>query len=200
MLEKIKDLEALQQRLLTKCKPIGDCLVWQGATTAKEFGYGVLGIGARGTGLITAHRLAWILKNGEIPNAMIIRHKCGNKLCINTAHLELGSYSDNLNDAWRKGERKYGESRLQTKVVAWVRKNRGLVSKISGNGVRGIPDLYILAPNGKSIFMELKVPGGKLSANQINMHEELRKRFAVVVVVYAYEEALEILEDLWSQI
>ena len=44
-----------------------------------------------------AHRLAWILEKGEIPKGYDIHHKCGNKGCINTDHLEMLNRKDHLN-------------------------------------------------------------------------------------------------------
>lgn len=39
---------------------------------------------------MTAHRYMWILKHGEIPDDGVVRQSCGNGLCVNPAHLELG--------------------------------------------------------------------------------------------------------------
>jgi len=45
-----------------------------------------------------AHRIAWKLTNGEIPDGKIICHKCDNKPCCNPDHLYCGTYSDNMAD------------------------------------------------------------------------------------------------------
>lgn len=47
---------------------------------------------------ISSHRLSYILVNGEIPEKLVIRHKCNNKRCCNPEHLELGTQSDNMLD------------------------------------------------------------------------------------------------------
>ena len=46
----------------------------------------------------SAHRMAWLLTTGKIPNDMLVLHKCGNPRCANPNHLYLGSRSDNMRD------------------------------------------------------------------------------------------------------
>lgn len=43
-------------------------------------------------------RVLYILKYGDIPKDMVIRHKCDNPSCCNIEHLELGTQNDNVND------------------------------------------------------------------------------------------------------
>ena len=44
------------------------------------------------------HRVSYFLRNGDIPDGMVIRHKCDNKICTNPEHLEIGTPSDNAKD------------------------------------------------------------------------------------------------------
>lgn len=61
-----------------------DCWPWTAST--QPSGYGQM----RWAGKIClAHRLAWSLVNGPIPDGMQVNHRCHNKLCCNTAHMEL---------------------------------------------------------------------------------------------------------------
>ena len=77
---------------------VTECWHWTGATN--DFGYGRMTSGGR---LQVAHRLSWQAFKGQIPDGQYVLHKCDNPSCINPDHLWLGTYSDNLRDAWAKG-------------------------------------------------------------------------------------------------
>lgn len=58
-------------------------------------GDGCLPMG-RGNSPVYAHRVAGELANGSIPEGLLVRQRCGNRLCCNPAHLFLAL---NLPDA-----------------------------------------------------------------------------------------------------
>ena len=67
------------------------CHIWPGG---KNYGgYGLIGDG-RNTYL--AHRVAYTLAYGPIPDGLTIDHLCRQKLCCNPAHLEAVSIRENL--------------------------------------------------------------------------------------------------------
>jgi HNH endonuclease/Helix-turn-helix domain len=50
-----------------------------------------------------AHRIAWLLEHGAIPDGMDVAHRCNVKACVNPAHLYVATRSQNLADAHRDG-------------------------------------------------------------------------------------------------
>lgn len=52
---------------------------------------------------IFAHRVAWELVKGEIPQDQCVLHRCDNPQCVNPDHLFLGSHKDNAADRDAKG-------------------------------------------------------------------------------------------------
>lgn len=81
-------------------KPNG-CVEYTGA---RSHGYGRV---KRSGKMLLAHRYAWELVNGPIPDGMFICHKCDNPPCCNMDHLFIGSHSDNMKDAHKKGRLTY---------------------------------------------------------------------------------------------
>lgn len=80
----------------------GGCIEWQGAKTR---GYGVLRVGDRN---VLAHRLAWMLYKGDIPDGYHVCHHCDNPPCLNVDHLFLGTDADNVADKIAKGRMRWG--------------------------------------------------------------------------------------------
>lgn len=56
-----------------------------------------------------AHRLIYSECFGEIPNGLVVRHKCDNPSCINPEHLETGTHKENTSDAIKRGRTATGE-------------------------------------------------------------------------------------------
>jgi DNA-binding Xre family transcriptional regulator len=51
----------------------------------------------------SAHRIAWMIENGDIPKGQMVMHKCDNARCINHLHLELGTHKQNMKDRDERG-------------------------------------------------------------------------------------------------
>lgn len=76
-----------------------DCWVYVGPT--KQGGYGRFSYGCGGKKKL-AHRVAWELANGPIPDGLLVCHSCDNPPCCNPKHLFLGTHQDNKDDAVAK--------------------------------------------------------------------------------------------------
>lgn len=80
----------LEQRFWAKVRKTPDCWQWGAATNSD--GYGQI----RADGCMRpAHRISWEFAHGPIPEGMVIDHRCGNRLCVNPAHLRIVTRSQN---------------------------------------------------------------------------------------------------------
>lgn len=88
-------------RFWEKVDPSGDCWVWTGR--ARNRGYGVVSVDGRGR---LAHRVAWELERGPIPEGLNVLHRCDNPPCVRPDHLFLGTQADNMADMTEKKRRR----------------------------------------------------------------------------------------------
>jgi len=83
-----------------------DCWEWKGKKN--HGGYGLCRIKYR---IRLAHRVAYSLNVGPIPDGLVLLHSCDNPSCCNPHHLTPGSMSDNIHDMYSKSRSRHGDWR-----------------------------------------------------------------------------------------
>lgn len=84
-----------------------ECWEWCACRSIDPYGnirYGFFGVGGK---QYLAHRIAWMVFNGDIPDKMQVLHSCDNPGCCNPAHLFLGTPADNMQDKCNKGRQSH---------------------------------------------------------------------------------------------
>jgi hypothetical protein len=108
------------------------CVPWPGPGKT----YGQLWIRGKA---VPAHRAAWMLARGPIPDGLWILHHCDNPPCVNPKHLFLGTQADNHKDMMLKGRNPHGERHGRAKIsdaqVAALRADAARMTKRGSGAV-----------------------------------------------------------------
>ena len=92
-------MKTLRERFEARLIPgENGCLEWTGYRMPT--GYGTIKVDGKKQ---LAHRVAWMLANGEIPEGLQVLHTCDNPACCAVDHLFLGTHDDNMADKVSKG-------------------------------------------------------------------------------------------------
>lgn len=83
-----------EARFWSKVDKTSGCWLWTGAVTGSGYGSGSAGGKA-----VLAHRWAYELMVGPIPEGLEIDHLCRVTLCVNPAHLEPVTHDENVRRA-----------------------------------------------------------------------------------------------------
>ena len=97
--------EADVKRFWSKVDQVEEgCWLWQGTMFSQ--GYGCFKIAGK---LHKAHRVAYTLVMGAIPQGLLACHRCDNRACVRPEHIFLGTTNDNVQDAKKKGRLATGD-------------------------------------------------------------------------------------------
>lgn len=80
-------------RFWSRVDKSGECWLWTGGR--KDSGYGVTYVLGR---YMPAHRVSYLIENGDIPAGAYICHHCDNRPCVRPEHLYAGDAFTNATD------------------------------------------------------------------------------------------------------
>jgi len=116
------------------------CWLW---TAGRRNGYGSFYDGHRS---LNAHRVAWELYRGPIPEGLHALHRCGVKLCVRPFddHLYLGDDADNFRDQLRLGERRspVGEEKARLILAARGTASQRAIARRFGTTHRTVKQIW----------------------------------------------------------
>lgn len=101
-----EDTRTVEGRFWSKVEKSDGCWWWRGAVG--PHGYGTFKAEA---GFVRAHRFAI-----SAPEGVVVMHRCDNRRCVNPAHLQLGTHSENMRDMVEKGRPPRGVDRPNAKL------------------------------------------------------------------------------------
>ena len=117
--------QALKDRFWVKVNILSkeECWNWQSALDHKGYGsFSNVVLPTR-----RANRISWILSCGNIPDGLMVLHKCDNPSCVNPNHLYLGTAKDNTQDMMSKRRgvfptnERHGKCKVPTEQVIFAR-------------------------------------------------------------------------------
>ncbi len=117
-------------------KAPNECWPWKAGL---RVGYGRFHINNSAVG---AHRMAYELAKGPIPEGLVVMHSCDVRSCCNPVHLSVGTAGDNNTDRAKKRRNAdiRGEKAPQAKLTD---EGAALVRRLYANGAGGFTQLEL---------------------------------------------------------
>lgn len=118
--------EATRLRFFEKVRLGKGCWEWLAGIDTR--GYGRFRLFVDGKREDSAHRAAWLMEHGPIPDGLCVLHHCDNRRCVRPSHLYLGTKKDNANDREIRGRGRqpngeaHGKAKLTKEDVLEIRR------------------------------------------------------------------------------
>jgi hypothetical protein len=129
------------------------CWLWTGHIN--QYGYGRFG-----RKHFAAHRVAYEVYIGPIPDGLCVLHTCDVRHCVNPAHLWLGTKGDNNRDCVRKGRYRNG---FLAGTATVPQGEQVSTARLTEDNVHEIRRLYIQGTTQKEIAARFGVTQTNIS-------------------------------------
>ena len=149
--EKVDKNGPIQPHMKTQC--------WIWTASVMKSGYGRIGIG--GSKTITAHRAAWLLIHGPIPEGKWVLHDCDEKRCVR--HLHLGDRRTNTQEARERKRFSHGPSHGEATSAGAPRGTHHKGSILKEEDIPRIRALHRSGRSSTSIGVEFGVSAATIS-------------------------------------
>lgn len=123
--------QRLKKLILSRAKKMrSGCVEWQGYINTN--GYGTLNTKIDGKyRQYRAHRVSYLLYNGDLEAGKMICHHCDNRRCVKPSHLYQGTAKDNIRDSIDRGTHyipkgeMHHNSKLTADDIRFIREDNG---------------------------------------------------------------------------
>lgn len=130
--------EKLRFKLRTHIDENG-CWIWEGCIR-KSHNYKFPWVTFRKQQMNGA-RAVWIAHFGEVPGDLMVLHRCNNSICMNPAHLYLGTHADNMRDLSLANRANGKNGALGLQAAARIRQEAA-----AGVSVKSLSEQYKCTP------------------------------------------------------
>ncbi len=166
-----------RDRFASKIEKLPDapgCWLWTGSLF--RGGYGQFRSGPDPA----AHRTAWVIAHGSIPDRLYVLHRCDVRCCVNPEHLFLGTHADNMADMVAKGRSPRGPRPLMRGDMSPSRRHPESRPRGDLNGARLHPErIKRRADHPRARLSEVDVETIRKEAERGQRQVDLAKRFGV---------------------